>query len=191
MGEMRSDNTHYDINRGADASIATIARLSIADFLDDDGNGVSNGKYNGSYVGISRANAILDRITDVEMDAAKKEQIIAETKFLRALFYFELVRYFGGVPLNIHEVKNAVEARVQRATADEVYGQIIQDATEALEVLPIEEAGLGRASKGAARMLLGYVYLTRKDYAAAEVALKDSFPTTGLFSIQRTKRIVN
>lgn len=172
MGEMRSDNTHYDINRGADASIATTARLAVADFLDDDGNGVTNSKYDGTFVGISRTNAILDRITDIEMDAARKEQIIAETKFLRALFYFELVRYYGGVPLHIHEVKNAEQAKTERASVDGVYAQIIQDATEAEAVLPEKASVLGRASKAAANMLLGYVYLTRKDYAAAETALK-------------------
>lgn len=172
MGEMRSDNTHYDINRGADASIATIARLAVTDFLDDDGNGVTNGKYNGSYVGISRANTILDRINEVAMDAGKKEQIIAEAKFLRAFFYFELVRYYGGVPLYIHEVNNAQEASQQRATVEEVYAQIIADATEAAAVLPPKARELGRASKAAAHMLLGYVYLTQKNYPAAEEVLR-------------------
>ena len=176
MGEMRSDNTHYDINRGADASIATTARLAVADFLDDDGNGVTNSKYNGSYVGISRANVILDRINDVQMDQGRKDQIIAEAKFLRAFFYFELVRYFGGVPLYIHEVRNAEEAQLQRATAEEVYAQLITDATEAADVLPPKARELGRASKAAAQLLLGYVYLTRKDYAAAENVLR---PITG------------
>jgi starch-binding outer membrane protein, SusD/RagB family len=173
MGEMRSDNTHYDINRGADAAIATIARLGVADFLDDAGNGVTNDKYNGTYVGIARTNVILDRITAVEIEPARKAQLIAETKFLRALFYFELVRYYGGVPLHIHEVNNAEQARLQRVTADEVYAQIIQDATEAADVLPVEAAALGRASKGAAKILLGYIYLTRKDYPAAEKVLRD------------------
>ena len=173
IGEMRSDNTHYDINRGADASIATIARIGVADFLDDDGNGVTNGKYDGSFVGISRANSILDRINDVEMDSDSKAQIIAEAKFLRALFYFELARNYGGVPLHTHEVQNAEEARLPRATAEEVYSLIIQDATEAAEVLPVDAAALGRASKGAAKMLLGYVYMTRKEYTAAETALTD------------------
>src|SRR5690606_17397647 len=172
MGEMRSDNTHYDINRGADASIATIARLAVTDFLDDDGNGVTNGKYNGSYVGISRANTILDRINEVAMDAGKKEQIIAEAKFLRAFFYFELVRYYGGVPLYIHEVRNAQEASLQRATVEEVYAQILTDATEAAETLPPKARELGRASKAAAQMLLGYVYLTQKNYPAAEEVLR-------------------
>ncbi|MGK6350908.1 RagB/SusD family nutrient uptake outer membrane protein [Parapedobacter sp. DT-150] len=172
MGEMRSDNTHYDINRGADASIGTMARLAVADFLDDDGNGVTNSKYDGSYVGISRANVILDRIIDVQMDAGKKDQIIAEAKFLRAFFYFELVRYYGGVPLYIHEVSNAEEASLQRATVDEVYAQIIADATEAAAILPPKARELGRASKAAAHMLLGYVYLTQKNYPAAEEVLR-------------------
>lgn len=162
MGEMRSDNTHYDINRGADASIGTMARLAVADFLDDDGNGVTNGKYDGSYVGISRTNVILDRIPDLQMDQARKDQIIAEAKFLRAFFYFELVRYYGGVPLYIREVRNAEDASLQRATVDEVYAQIIADATEAAAMLPQKARELGRASKAAAQMLLGYVYLTQK-----------------------------
>lgn len=172
MGEMRSDNTHYDINRGADASIGTMARLAVADFLDDDGNGVTNSKYDGSYVGISRANTILERINDVEMDAGRKDQLIAEAKFLRAFFYFELVRYYGGVPLYIHEVNNAEEASLQRASVEEVYAQIIADATEAAAILPPKARELGRASKAAAHMLLGYVYLTQKNYPAAEEVLR-------------------
>jgi SusD family. len=173
MGEMRSDNTHYDINRGADAAIATIARLAVADFLDDELNGVTNDKYNSTYVGISRTNAILDRIETVEFDAGRKAQIIAQAKFLRAFFYFELVRYYGGIPLYIHEVKNAEEAKLQRATVDEVYTQIINDATEAADLLPVQAPALGRATKGAAKMLLGYIYMTRKDYGAAETVLKE------------------
>lgn len=172
MGEMRSDNTHYDINRGADASISTTARLAVADFIDDDGNRVSNGKYDGSYVGISRANVILDKINAVQMDEGRKAQIIAEAKFLRAFFYFELVRYYGGVPLFLLAVENAEQAKLPRASAEEVYAQIIQDATEAAEVLPPKASALGRASKAAANMLLGYVYLTQKNYPAAEDVLK-------------------
>lgn len=172
MGEMRSDNTHYDINRGADASIGTIARLAIADFLDDDGNRVSNGKYDGSYVGISRANVILDKVNAVQMDEERKAQIIGEAKFLRAFFYFELVRYYGGVPLFLHEVRNAEEAKLPRASAEEVYAQIITDATEAAEVLPPKASALGKASRAAAQMLLGYVYMTQKNYLAAEEVLK-------------------
>lgn len=173
IGEMRSDNTHYDIDRGASASIAITARLEVADFLDDDGNQVTNEKYNNSYVGISRVNVILDRITDIQMDQAKKDQIIAEARFLRAFLYFELVRYYGGVPLPLHEVKNAAEAQLQRSTADEVYAQIIDDAIAAAAVLPPKAKELGRTSKAAAKVLLAYVYLTRNKYAEAEAVLKE------------------
>ena len=173
MGELRSDNTHYDIDRGASASIAVTSRLAVADFLDDDGNQVTNEKYNNSYVGISRANVILDRITDIQMDQAKKDQIIAEARFLRAFLYFELVRYYGSVPLPLHEVKNAAEAESQRSTVDEIYAQIMDDATAAAAVLPPKAKELGRASKAAAKTLLGYVYLTRKKYAEAEAVLKE------------------
>ncbi len=103
-GEMRSDNTHYQyyqINRGT----AYTMRESIADFTDDPSNNYSNAVYFHCFKTISRANVILDRIDGGTLGDAAKNDIAGQAKFLRAWNFFKLVRYFGGVPLFIHEVK--------------------------------------------------------------------------------------
>ncbi|MDE5449104.1 RagB/SusD family nutrient uptake outer membrane protein, partial [Elizabethkingia meningoseptica] len=91
---------------------------------------------------------------------------IAEAKFLRAHFYFNLVRIYGGVPIfdGLQENYNQ-----PRKTQDEVYNFIISDLTSASQVLPqsFGSADLGRATKGAALGLLSKVYLYKKDWQKA------------------------
>ena len=172
MGEMRSDNTHYDYY-APDRGIHIIRRENIDDFLDDSQNQWTNGYYNTCYVGIARANTILSRIESADFDQAAKDQIIGETKFLRAYYYFNLVRYFGGVPLFLTEVQKEADAFLARSTPDEVYAQIISDAKDAVEKLPTPTFPQnGRATKGSAATLLAEVYMTRKDFAAAEPLLR-------------------
>ena len=115
------------------------------------------------YQAINRANAVTDNVPGIEMDAALRERILAEAKFLRAFHYFNLVRLFGGVPLRIEETKSLKELEQPRASADEVYNQIIKDLQEAITALPTSYPAreFGRATKGAAQALLGKVYLQR------------------------------
>ena len=130
-GEMRSDNTHYQyyqINCGT----AYTMRESIADFTDDPSNNYSNAVYFHCFKTISRANIILDRIDGGTLTDAAKNDIVGQAKFLRAWNFFKLVRYFGGVPLFIHEVKEAEQAFLPRASANEVYAQIVDDAKDAI-----------------------------------------------------------
>jgi hypothetical protein len=172
MGEMRSDNTHYDYY-APDRGIHIIRRENIDDFLDDAQNQWTNDYYNNCYVGIARANTILSRIEKVEFDQAVKDQIIGETKFLRAYFYFNLVRYFGGVPLFLKEVEKEGDAFLPRSTVEEVYTQVIADAQDAVEKLPVPSfPQSGRANKGSASTLLAEIYMTRKDFATALPLLK-------------------
>lgn len=178
MGEMRSDNTHYDYY-APDRGIHIIRRENIDDFLDDTQNQWSNDYYNISYIGIARANTILDRIEEASFEQAAKDQIIGETKFLRAYYYFNLVRYFGGVPLHLTEVLRQEDAFIPRSSVEEVYAQVIADATEAVEKLPPPSFPQnGRATKGAATMLLAEIYMTQQNYAAAEPLLR-SITTMG------------
>jgi hypothetical protein len=172
MGEMRSDNTHYDYY-APDRGIHIIRRENIDDFLDDSQNQWTNEYYNTCYVGIARANTILSRIDKVELDQAVKDQIIGETKFLRAYYYFNLVRYFGGVPLFLKEVEKEGDAFLARATTEEVYAQIISDAKDAVDKLPVPAFPQnGRANKGSASTLLAEVYMTLKDFSTALPLLK-------------------
>ncbi|MDV2446897.1 RagB/SusD family nutrient uptake outer membrane protein [Elizabethkingia anophelis] len=115
---------------------------------------------------VSRSNQVVTRVPEINMDAAMKGRLIAEAKFLRAYFYFNLVRIYGGVPIfdGLQENYNK-----PRNTQDEVYNFIISELLSASQALP-EKYGasdLGRATKGAALGLLSKVYLYKKDWQKA------------------------
>jgi hypothetical protein len=105
------------------------------------------------YDAINRANLAIDHILPIEMDTTLRARLVREAKFLRAVYYFNLVRLYGGVPLVLHETtafsKEALH--VTRATAEEVYAQIIRDLEDA-ENLPLSYGAtdIGRATSGAA-----------------------------------------
>ncbi len=112
------------------------------------------------YYGAYRANVVIENANPEA--SAKSREYVAEARFLRAYFYFELVRFFGDVPL-ITGVLNSDEYNQPKDPAEEVFEQIIKDLTEAIPDLPTKTA-LGsnefyRATKGAAQSLLGKAYL--------------------------------
>ena len=115
---------------------------------------------------ISRCNVVLSNIDKVSFSDPKlKDQYSAETKFIRALLYFELVRKWGAVPLATTQINSAAEAVQYTARTDEkiVYDQIVADLTDASNSsLPNTQFDyqLGRVSKAAAMAVLGKVYLT-------------------------------
>src|SRR5436309_1048070 len=153
----------------------------------DPGNLAFADPWAGYYKGVYRANVAIQHIPDVPMDATLKARLIGENKFLRAYYYFFLVRAFGGVPL-VTQPLTPDQFIQPRATADEVYALIEQDLQDASAVLPTKlqyaAADVGRATKGAAQGMLAEVYLYRKDYAHA-LAYADSVigqPGYGLFS---------
>lgn len=126
------------------------------------------------YQGIFRANFLLTKLPDVPMDEALKARYVAETKALRANYYFNLVRMFKNVPLILVPLENSEFNTVLQATPAEVYAQIELDLNESLADLPntVPAVEAGRFSKGAAQALLGKVYLyqNKNDEAAAQLA---------------------
>lgn len=173
MGEMRSDNTHY---LRYEADRAQRQYEEVADFTNDELNIVTDDMYYNCFSGISRVNSILDRIEGKTFDTNFTNQIIGQAKFLRGYYYFMLVRYFGGVPLYLHEVKGSGDAFVGRSSTEDVYKVIIDDVKEAIEKLPVARFPQdGSATQGAARMLYADVLMTQssKDFAGAEVQLKE------------------
>jgi starch-binding outer membrane protein, SusD/RagB family len=118
--------------------------------------------WSNAYAGIQRSNIVVSRIPAISMDEAVKKSYVGEAKFLRAMHYFTLVRFFGGVPLVTTEALSLEDVNVARATLDEVYAQIESDLKEAETVLPRNYTGnnVGRATSGAAKALLAKVYLT-------------------------------
>lgn len=128
-----------------------------------------------SYDGINRANVAIDNIAkNTALDAQKAANLVNEAKFLRAVFYFNLVRWFAGVPVILHETSslNATALHVSNATEEEVYKQIEADLIDA-ENLPKIAAVNGRATSGAAKSVLSKVYLTQKKWALAAKISKE------------------
>jgi starch-binding outer membrane protein, SusD/RagB family len=128
------------------------------------------------YRGITRANTAIDRIPGIAMEEELKNRLVAENKFLRAFYYFHLVRTWGRVPLIVNEITSLAELDYpERAPVDDVYAQIIKDFSEAEAALPVSYSGAdrGRATKGAAKAFLASVYLTRGQFDLAAQKAKE------------------
>lgn len=125
--------------------------------------------WNTLYEAVKRANVVIEKVPSVTMDETLKARLVGEARFLRALFYFDLVRAWGEVPI---VTSVASPTGLERAPAAEVYSFIIDDLLAAIESLPersgYDAADLGRATKGAARALLARVYLFQNDFVNAE-----------------------
>ncbi|PTT02175.1 RagB/SusD family nutrient uptake outer membrane protein [Pedobacter sp. HMWF019] len=174
MGEMRSDNTYFDLNE-QNRGVGALQLEDIANFTDDAVNGNTQSKWIADYSGISKVNSIIDRLPTANFENNLKVPIMAQAKFLRALWYLDLVQYYGGVPLQVHEVTKESQASLPRSSVASVYGQIVSDALDAAgNLAPASNfPQSGRATAGAAKTLLGHAYLLQKKYDLAEKQLKD------------------
>ena len=124
-----------------------------------------------SYIG--RANQVLSLIDDAAFDQTARNTIKGEALFLRALAYTELVQFYGQVPLHLVPVTERSQTALPLPSTDDIYKQIVADAQLASTLLPGKAAQTpGRATAGAAKTLLGNVYLLQKQYASAETVLK-------------------
>ena len=136
------------------------------------------------YQGIRYSNVVIEKIPDIAMDNMVKERYIAEAKFLRGLYYFDLVRAFGGVPLI---TSTEPDLRATRSSAEDVFALVISDLESAIDVLPEKDeygsADLGRATKGAAQALLARVYLFRGDFTNTERYAMDVV-NSGLYGLE-------
>lgn len=114
------------------------------------------------YRGIANANEAIANIPDIQMNESEKNQFLGEARFLRAYYYFNLVRLFGEVPLILEPVDlNSEQLEPERAPVGEVYSAIVEDLTwvEQNSGLPFNNKS-GRVTMGAAKTLLASVYLT-------------------------------
>jgi len=141
----------------------------MSNYIFNSGEGAIQDAWGGSYWWINRANTVLDRVPSISMDPALRTRLLGEAHFLRALAYFNLVRWYGDVPLLEHEVKSLTGLKVSRTPAAQLYALIVQDLQDAIAALPASYTGgdVGRATKGAAKALLAKVYLTRQDWTNA------------------------
>jgi len=160
LGEMRSDNINAvsDGNRDWDGINNFSPNITTVTFISNAWKNNFNGIYNANNV----LNALSTK-SDVIGDAGLVTRYTAEVRFLRAFYYFQLVRLFGAVPLIDKPLTAAEVASVPRSAVKDVYALIIDDLTYAATNLPKAYTGtdVGRATAYAAKGLLGQVYLTR------------------------------
>ena len=166
LGNVASDDTEKGGESGSDQLYAQQIQL----FNIPADNEATRFAYQVSYVGVRRANLVLENVPNITMDEALKTRYLAEAKFLRAWYYFNLVRTFGDVPLVLSS--NFESYDIAKTPKADVYAQIIKDLTEAEAVLPdasqYAAADHGRATKGAAQAYLGKAYLYIKNNEKAE-----------------------
>jgi tetratricopeptide (TPR) repeat protein len=164
IGEIASDNSIA----GGESVNDTEGLHEIEAMSHDAVNNELRSIFRWNYAGVTRANYLLENKDKIDFEG--KNKIIAEATFLRAYYYFELVKYFGDVPLVIDKRLGADEVtKVDRTPRSEVFAQIEQDLSFAASVLDWNDPTKGRITKGACLSLLGkaYLYQDKFDQAAS------------------------
>jgi len=169
MMDIMADNSFVGGGGAADA----IEFQQLDNYTIPTNNPIITNHFQRAYIGIGAANQVLLRVPDITaIDAAIKSRSLGEAQFLRALYYFYLVRAYGDVPLVLTPARSPAEAAsVSREPAAKVYAQIIIDLKAAIDVLPLPSTyrgnDVGRASKLSAMGILAKVYLTQGDMTNA------------------------
>jgi tetratricopeptide (TPR) repeat protein len=169
FGDMRGDDSWDELVKGTAAA--------MDNFTINNDDGVINSTWLNYYNIINRANTVLAKIGGTDPAIVKnKDLYMGEASFLRALAYFDLVRIYGDVPMTTVPPSIEEGYTLPREKVAKIYDEvIIKDLLLAESKLPAKFTGsdVGRANQGAAKSLLGKVYLTVKDFAKAEAKLKE------------------
>jgi len=167
LSEVRSDNIYPTNIVGRDPDPINNFSTGIAP------NTYVEEAWTANFNGIFRANTLLDQIAKNGVNvgsAALATRLSAEARYLRAFFYFDLVKFFGKVPVVDHPLTSAEANSIGRSSIADVYAFIIGDLQYAITNLPANYAGtfpnytatdVGRATKYAAEAMLAKVYMTR------------------------------
>ena len=185
VGDVCSDDAFKgNTNEGDQRDFGNLANFNITpsnEWLDS--------KWRYTYQGIFRCNLAITRIPNAPISTEQIQLLVAEAKFLRAVYYFELVKNWGGVPL-LTEPISVSDANLTRATEAEIWMQIEKDLTESKDFLPLKSqvtaVNMGRATRGAAYAYLAKAaiyqlkYMEAQDWAnevikSAQYNLNDTF----------------
>jgi hypothetical protein len=162
-----------DADKGSTAGDQQVPVGDIDNFTITPTNKFAETLWSGHYKGIGAANKALAALETASLPDDEKNKLIGEVRFLRAYFYFNLVRMYGGVPLVLRVPRDAADANTDpafqtRATVDEVYASIKDDLTFAHSNLKVRsQSNVGHADKGAAAALLAKVHLYREEWQQA------------------------
>ena len=167
LGDICSD----DAEKGGENAADWAELQQLKEFRANAGNSICFYRWSELYQGVYRANLVIANVPGIDMDQNLRDRLVAEAKFLRGYFYFQLVKTFGGVPLVTH-VLSPSEYCQPRATMEECWAQIEKDLIDAAAVLPEKSAygpdDMGRATKGAANALLAKACIFQARWSDAQ-----------------------
>lgn len=165
--EYRSDNLSLDA-----PTAGTQDRYDIDHFTEKPSNGILSSYWANFNNNVYRCNLLLDQIDGANFAENLKKQYKGEAMFIRALNYFNMYRIWGGIPATKHVVSAAEALKVARYSDEQMFDLIAGDLKEIVDnnYLPetYSSADMGRATSGAAKALLGKVYLTFHKWTEAK-----------------------
>src|SRR5690606_30719800 len=167
VAEIASDNTLA----GGESATDTPGIQEIDDMIHTPINAQLRNIWTWMYTGVNRTNYIME-FKD-KTDFPNKTSVLAQTRFLRAFYYFELVKWFGDVPLVVDKrIKYGDQFGLERTPKALIYEQIEEDLIFAKDNLPYTQSQTGRITKGAAEALLGKAYLYQEKFPEAAAVLE-------------------
>lgn len=177
VGEIASDNTLA----GGESATDVIGIQQIDDMVHTPVNAQLKSIWDWMFAGVNRAAYILEFKDKTDFDG--RDRVIAEARFLKAYYNFELVKWFGPIPLKGDQrFVLGDEENLPRASEEEVYAAIEADLLEAIPSLPLIPGETGRVTRGAAQALLGKAYLYQEKYDQAAQVLQELI-STGTYSL--------
>jgi hypothetical protein len=174
VGDIASDNS---VSGGENAS-DVLDLQQIDDYTHTPVNNTLTQLWQSAYEGINRANYMTQykatNLAGETVNFAGKDALYGEIYFLRAYYYFHLLRFFGDVPLFIDKRLSLAESKtLTRSARADVYKQIEKDLTDAIAVLPAVQVQKGRITKYAAQALLGKVFLYENKFTESAAVLEN------------------
>ena len=168
LGEIASDNSLC----GGESASDVPGFQQIDDMIHTPNNDNLQDLWDWMFSGVQRATYVIE-FKD-KIDFTGKDKLIAEAYFLRAYYNFELVKWFGSIPIKPNaRFEVGDETSIPRSPVEEVYSYIEEDLLLSLESLPLDVLEKGRVSSGAAKSLLGKVYLYQNKFEFAANVLDE------------------
>lgn len=168
LGEIASDNT----NAGGESATDVVGWQQVDRMQHTPVNDDIDNVWDFNFAGVQRAAFIIENENNIDFDG--KAQIVAEARFLRAYFNFELVKWFGGIPIKPEgRFQLGEELSVPRSSVEDVYTYIENDLLQAIPNMSEQPPVVGRASKYAAQALLGKVYLYQDKFTESADQLQE------------------
>ena len=171
---------------GAGGGTDGLETVQAANFTTNSDNGMALYMWRSPWVGIGQCNILIHALEGKDVDAIQK-RCLGEAYFLRAHYYYVLVRLYGGVPIRTEPFEPGKSTAIARSSAEDVYSLIHSDCQKAIEMLSAkseyDDKNVGRACKGAAMTMMADMYLTlapdHKEYYQHVANLCDSVTALG------------